>query len=98
MDTKFVTGAIIGKAEIFEVKRYDTTDELKRDYKYHLASKRFQDKRYGFLLRGAKVLNIPIPYKGRLGFFEVNIPKAKDSEILAEILDEEYRYQWVGHH
>ena len=100
MDKEFVTGAIIGKVEIFGVKRYNTAKELNKDYKYHLASKKFQDRRYGFLLRGAKALNIPIPYKGRLGFFEASFPKAKikDSEILAEIIDEEYRYQWVGHH
>jgi hypothetical protein len=36
--------------------------------------------------------------KGQLGFFEVNIPKIKNKKIVSEIIDEEYRYQWIGHH
>jgi len=52
------------------------------------------------LIKNAKALRIPIPYKGRLGFFEVNLPKVKvrKNEIQTDIIDEEYRYQWINHH
>ena len=45
-------------------------------------------------------VKIPIPYKGQLGFFEVNLPekKMKNKKIVSDIIDEEYRYQWIGHH
>ena len=97
---KFVTGAIIGKAEIYDVKKYDSKSEVNSDYKKHFASKNFHDRRYGFLIKNAKVFRIPIPYKGKLGFFDVKLPKTKISkkELQADIIDEEYRYQWVGHH
>ena len=97
---KFVTGAIIGKAEIYDVKKYNSKSEVNSDYKKHFASKNFHDRRYGFLIKNAKVFRIPIPYKGKLGFFEVELPKIKikKNDIKTDIIDEEYRYQWVGHH
>lgn len=100
MNREFVTGAIIGKAEIFDVKRYETATECRRDSRLHLASKKFHGKRYGFMLKGAKTFRVPIPYRGRLGFFEVDLPapEVKDSDIVSDMIDEEYRYQWIGHH
>jgi hypothetical protein len=97
---KFVTGAIIGKAEIYDVKKYNSKSEVNYDYKKHFASKNFHDRRYGFLIKNAKVLRIPIPYKGKLGLFDVDLPKIKirKKDIQTDIIDEEYRYQWVGHH
>ena len=97
---EFVTGAVIGMAEIFDVKRYKSKSECKSDYALHFASKEFHGKRYGFLLRGAKMFRVPIPCKGRLGFFEQSLPDASmgEAEIISEIIDEEYRYQWIGHH
>jgi hypothetical protein len=50
------------------------------------------------MLKNAKPLRIPIPWKGQLGIFDVNIPKIKNKEIVSDIIDEEYRYQWIGHH
>ena len=100
LDKKFVTGAIIGKAEIYDVKRYNSSAEVKSDQKYHLASKNFHDRTFGFMLKNPKAFRIPIQYKGQLGFFEVDLPKAKikNKEIVSDIIDEEYRYQWIGHH
>lgn len=97
---KLVTGAIIGKAEIYGVKIYNSKLEIKIDYKKHLASKEFFDRKYGFLLKNAKSFRIPIPYKGKLGFFDVKLPKnkIKKSELRTDIIDEEYRYQWIGRH
>ena len=33
-------------------------------------------------------------------FFDVDLPKnkIKNKEIVSDIIDEEYRYQWIGHH
>lgn len=97
---KLVTGAIIGKAEIYDVKIYKSKVENKIDYKKHFASNEFFDKKYGFLLKNPKSFRIPIPYKGKLGFFDVNLQKnkIKTKELKTDIIDEEYRYQWVGHH
>ncbi|MDE1804306.1 MAG: ASCH domain-containing protein [Candidatus Micrarchaeota archaeon] len=66
-------GAIIGKAEIWGVKKYRTIKELREDQDGHLAGKGYLDHRYGFLLRNPKSLEVPIPYKGALGFFEVKL-------------------------
>ena len=100
INKKLVTGAIIGKAELYDVKKYNSTKEVKADQKFHLASKNFHDRTFGFMLKNSKSFRIPIPWKGQLGFFDVGIPKAKikNKEIVADIIDEEYRYQWIGHH
>lgn len=98
INEKLVTGAIIGKAELYEVKKYNSIKEIKADQKFHLASKNFHDRTYGFMLKNSKSLRIPIPYKGQLGFFEIDLPKTKNKEIVTDIIDEEYRYQWIGHH
>ena len=97
---KPVTGAIIGKAELYEIKEYHSKSEVKSDFRKHFASKNFHDRKYGFLIKNAKKFRLPIPHKGKLGFFDVNIPKLKikDRDIEEDIVDEEYRYQWVGHH
>ncbi len=100
INKKLVTGAIIGKAELYEVKIYNSIKEIKADQKFHLASKNFHDRTYGFMLKNIKSFRIPIPCKGQLGFFEVDLPKTKikNKEIVVDIIDEEYRYQWIGHH
>ncbi len=97
---KNVTGAIIGKAEIYDVKKYNSKSQVSSDYKKHFASKNFHERRYGFLIKNAKSFRIPIPYKGKLGFFDVKLPKLRitKNDIKSEIIDEEYRYQWIGHH
>lgn len=97
---KFVTGAIVGKVEIYDVKKYDSQKQVKSDQKFHFASKNFHDRTYGFMLKNAKAFRVPIPYKGQLGVFEVRLAKRKikNKEIVTDIIDEEYRYQWIGHH
>ena len=100
INKKLVTGAIIGKAELYEIKKYNLIKEIKSDQKFHLASKKFHDRTYGFMLKNARSFRIPISCKGQLGFFEIDLPKTKikNKEIVADIIDEEYRYQWIGHH
>ena len=97
---KLVTGVIIGKAELYDVKKYNSSKEVKNDQKFHFASKNFQDKNFGFKIKNAKPLRIPIPWKGQLGLFDVELSKAriKNKDIVTDIVDEEYRYQWIGHH
>lgn len=98
-ETKLRTGVIIGKAEIYDVKVYDSVSELKSDYKKHFATEEFLRHRYGFLLKKPRKLNIPIPYKGSLGFFNVNLDtKMKENDIKSELFDEEHRYQFIGRH
>ena len=94
-----VTGAIIGKAAIYGVKKYGTEKEMRDDIKYHLAPGASSSK-YGFLLKGAKRFSVPIPYKGALGFFDAALDETvvKDEEITADLFDEEYRTQWINHH
>ena len=97
---KITTGAIVGKVTIYDVKKYNSIKEIKNDKKFHFASQRLKNKQYGFMLKNAKQLRIPIPCKGKLGIFEVSLPKSivKNHDIVNDIMDEEYRYQWIGHH
>ncbi|MEC4848927.1 MAG: ASCH domain-containing protein [Nitrosarchaeum sp.] len=98
INKKFVTGVIIGKAELYDVKKYNSLKEIREDQKFHFAVKKFQNKIYGFKIRNVKILKIPIPCKGQLGFFNVELTKIKNQDILSDIIDEEYRYQWINHH
>lgn len=50
------------------------------------------------MLKNAKPLRIPIPCKGQLGFFNVELPKIKNKKIITDMIDEEFCYQWIGHH
>lgn len=110
---QMVVGAVIGKATLYGVKVYESAAEVRQDRDLHHAaagfgrsssgssSRRRRRKKYGFLLRSPKAFRIPIPYKGRLGFFEAELPsiiQSTESETLAEIIDEEHRYRLVGHH
>ena len=95
---KLTTGAIIGKAEIYDVKKYQSTKEIQNDKNKHFSSKKFQEKIYGFILKNPKPLRIPIPWKGQLGFFDVDLPKIKNNKMVIDMIEEEFTYQWVGHH
>jgi len=99
------SGAIIGKATLYDVKRYGPARELAQDQDMHRAGPEFRrDGMYGFLLRAPKRFRVPIPYRGSLGFFEARLPDIAaapsdpDRRALTEIMDEEHRYRLVGHH
>ena len=98
--SKLTTGAIIGKVELYDVKKYETLKEIQIDEKKHFRSIISEEKKFGFILRNAKPFRIPIPWKGQLGFFDVNLPKMKmkDNRIVNDMIEEEFTYQWVGHH
>ena len=95
---KLTTGAIIGKVELYDVKKYESLKEIKSDEKKHFGSITNKEKTFGFILKNAKPLRIPIPWKGQLGFFDVDLPKMKKNKMVTEMIEEEFTYQWVGHH
>jgi hypothetical protein len=99
-ETDLRTGAIIGKAMIYDVKTYKTKKELNDDKKYHFALGDPSDRKFGFLLKNAKEFRVPIPCKGKLGFFDIRLDDVtvKDEEITSDLFDEEYRTQWINHH
>ena len=70
------------------------------DQEKHFSSKNFQNKTYGFILKNAKPFRIPIPCKGKLKFFDIELPKMKikENKIVNDMIEEEFTYQWVGHH
>jgi len=100
INKKLTTGAIVGKAMLFDVKKYNSLNEIKKDQKLHYATKDLKNKKFGFILKNAKPFRIPTPWKGQLGFFEIKLPKTviKNTDIVSDIIDEEFRYQWIGHH
>ena len=77
INEEFTTGAIIGKAELLDVKKYESLKEIRIDKNKHFSSQSFQKTTYGFILKNAKPFRIPIPWKGKLGFFDVDLPKIK---------------------
>jgi len=98
INEKLTTGAIIGKVELYDVKKYESLKEIKSDERKHFASITNKEKTFGFILKNAKPLRIPIPWKGQLGFFDVDLPKMKKNKMVTEMIEEEFTYQWVGHH
>ena len=97
---KLTTGAIIGKVELYDVKKYESFKEIQMDKKKHYSSIISQEKRFGFILKNAKPFRIPIPWKGQLGFFDVDLPKIKmkNNKIVTDMIEKEFTYRWVGHH
>ena len=95
---KLTTGAIIGKVELWDVKKYESLKEIQIDKKKHYSSTISHEKIFGFILKNAKPFRIPIPWKGQLGFFDVDFPKMKNNKIITDMIEEEFTYQWVGHH
>lgn len=73
-DPKLVTtGAIVGKAFLYNVKLYQTATEWTADSDKHLAGSDFNMSMIGFLLKDAEEFPVAFPVKGKLNFFEVTI-------------------------
>ena len=64
-------GAIIGKATLYDVKKYQNNLEYEKDYENHLSLKKIDKIAYGFLIKNPIKFNKVIPYQGKLGFFDV---------------------------
>ncbi|MSS86025.1 MAG: ACP synthase [Thaumarchaeota archaeon] len=95
---KLTTGAIIGKVELYDVKKYESLKEIQGDKNKHYSLITFEKKVFGFILKNPKPFRVPIPYKGQLGFFDITLPKIKNNKIITDMIEEEFSYQWVGHH
>jgi hypothetical protein len=71
--SSLIMGAIVGSALLCDVKRYQSKEEFMADQNKHFAASAYSEPLYGFLLSDAKRLDKPIPLKGRLSFFDVNM-------------------------
>ena len=57
---------------MYDVKEYRNEADFRKDKNKHYADiKKFGPYRYGFMVKKAHRLGTPLPYLGRLGFFEV---------------------------
>jgi len=72
--SKLITGALVGYAFLYDVKKYEDKQEFINDSKKHFSieNRYLESYKYGFLVRNAKLLEKPIPYPGKLGFFQVS--------------------------
>lgn len=82
-EKSIVTGAIVGKATLYDVRDYCSTDKiahhrinldlLREDENKHLAMGYEEGKKklYGFMLKDSIKFEKPIPYRGQLNFFNV---------------------------
>ena len=71
--TKLNVGAIIGRATLYDVKRYDNINQFTRDRSRHYADANIFDSYiYGFKIKNAQRLRSPVQWLGQLGFFEVD--------------------------
>ena len=99
LDPKSLTiGAIIGKVNLVDVKKYNSEKELSADRKKHHAKIDYTQNKYGFILEKPKKLKIPIEYSGKLNFFEFHPNEIKNNDIKIDLFEEEYRYMWINHH
>jgi selenophosphate synthetase-related protein len=63
-------GSVIGKANLYDVKKYQSNDEFLLDKNKHLSLKKNNNRiTYGYLIKDAIKFNNSIPYLGKLGFF-----------------------------
>ena len=68
--TALPLGFLVGKANLIDVKTYKDAEEHLKDNNLHLASGDWGN--HGFILENPVRIE-PIPFKGKLNFFEVNI-------------------------
>jgi hypothetical protein len=68
-----ITGAIIGRANLYGIKKYLCLEDFLLDKDKHFSINNTTNKiTYGFLIKDAIKFIQPIPYKGKLGFFDVD--------------------------
>ena len=67
--TKLSTGMIIGKALLYDVKKYGNKDQFLKDKsRHHADANLFDSYIYGFKIKNAQRLRHPIPFSGKLLF------------------------------
>ena len=67
-ENELLLGKILGKAELVDVKKYETKEDFEKDKEIHLAG--WEWGSWGFILENIKKLDNPIEAKGQLGFWE----------------------------
>ena len=92
------TGAIIGKVDLVDVKKYESDKELNKDKKKHHSVSNNTKNKYGFILENPKKLRVPIEYMGKLNFFEFHPDEIKNNEVKLDLFEEEHRYMWINRH
>jgi hypothetical protein len=58
---KLVTGAILGKANLYDVISYQNKNCFLKDKNKHFASSNYDKPKYGFLVNQTKRFEVPIP-------------------------------------
>ena len=96
--SSITTGAIIGKVNLVDGKKYDSDKELHIDKKKHYSVSDNKKNKYGLILENPKKLRIPIPCLGKLNFFEFRPDEIKNNDIKIDLFEEEHRYMWINHH
>ena len=92
------TGAIIGKVDLVDVKKYESDKELNKDKKKHHSVSDNTKNKYGFILENPKKLRVPIEYMGKLNFFEFHPDEIKNNDVKLDLFEEEHRYMWINRH
>ena len=95
---KITTGAIIGKVNLVDVKKYESDKELNNDKKKHYSISENTKNKYGFILENPKKLRVPIEYTGKLNFFEFHPGEIKNNDVKLDLFEEEHRYIWINRH
>ena len=98
ISSSITTGAIIGKVKLTDVKKYESDKELNSDKKKHHSLSDITKNKYGFILESPKKLRVPIPYSGKLNFFEFHPDEMKNDDMKIDLFEEEYRYMWINRH
>jgi hypothetical protein len=63
----------IGKANLYNVISYGSKNSFVKDENKHFAGSNYDKPKYGFLFNQAKRFDVPIPIRGKLGFFDVEL-------------------------
>ena len=69
--TELPTGAIVGKATLINVKKYQDEKEHQKDKELHLTSTYWGN--YGFILENPTRVSPIIPAKGKLNFWDYKL-------------------------
>ena len=66
-------GAILGEVIMTDVVQYETRDRWREDMDEHMnRSDQYRKGLYGFVFSAQVLYTHPIPFKGRLNFFEIS--------------------------
>jgi predicted transcriptional regulator len=70
---KLVTGAVVGKASLYDVISYGSKNSFLKDKNKHFASSTYDKPNFGFMVYQAERFDTPVPIRGKLGFFNVEL-------------------------